>query len=55
VGYEKDSAIEKEENWRALAAHRGWRCACCAQILSREEFEALGNMCSACANSLSEE
>jgi hypothetical protein len=49
VGVEKEQMMEKEDNWRALANRRGWRCVGCGQILSREELQEFTDMCSGCA------
>ena len=50
MGYEKDTLIEKEDNWHEYARRSGKRCAFCSGVLTYAEYTDLGGKCIACAS-----
>ena len=56
MGFFKQEQIRKEENFRNMAADKGWVCDDCGEVLQREElglFERDGRkLCASCANAL---
>ena len=56
MGLLKQEQIEKEQNFRNMAADKGWVCENCGEVLQREELDLFdrdgSRLCAHCANAL---